>query len=167
MAGNHSSSTEFLADESATEEFGRRLALAAQSDSGNFGTLIYLQGDLGAGKTTLVRGFMRGYGYQGPVKSPTYTLVEPYELPGCNIYHFDLYRISDPEEIEFMGVAEYFSESNLCLIEWPERGKGVIPSADLEIGLSGTGDGRSLRWRAVSLRGEQLAERLLQAGRNP
>lgn len=152
-----------LPDADATEDFGRRLAAASQALGG--GALITLEGDLGAGKTTLVRGFLRGYGFTGPVKSPTYTLVEPYELPGCNIYHFDLYRISDPGEMEFLGVAEYLSGSHLCLVEWPERGLGALPPADLSLRLADSGTGRSLSWTSHSPVGARLSERILNPGR--
>ncbi len=165
----------YLADEQATESFGRVLALATQREHCNdaqenspltIGGRIYLSGDLGAGKTTLVRGFMRGYNHQGPVKSPTYTLVEPYESLGCNIYHFDLYRLADPEEVEFLGVWEYFEAGNLCLIEWPEKGKGVLPAADLQIELKTESQGRRLSWRSNTVPGRKIAQRLIELPAN-
>ena len=165
----------FLKDEVETEKFGRLLALAtsdlpvtasaveSQPDA-TAGGMIHL-GDLGAGKTTLTRGVMRAYGYDGAVKSPTYTLVEPYEFSRYNIYHFDLYRLSDPDEVEYLGVSEYFESPNLCLVEWPENGGTQLPKADLLISLAIENQGRRLTWRANSNRGQEIAERLLKFSR--
>lgn len=153
----------YLSDEEATEAFGRALARATQLAPPRTKTLggrVYLSGDLGAGKTTLTRGVLRGYGHLGAVKSPTYTLVEPYEEPELNIYHFDLYRLSDPEEVEFLGVFDYFDESNLCLIEWAERGVGFLPAADIEITLSIQGEGRLVHCEPRSPHGERIAQHL-------
>lgn len=153
----------YLRDEEATEAFGRALARATQEAPPRTKTLggrVYLSGDLGAGKTTLTRGVLRGYGHVGAVKSPTYTLVEPYEGPEFNLYHFDLYRLADPEEVEFLGVFDYFGDSNLCLIEWAERGVGYLPAADLEITLTIQGAGRLIRWEPRSAHGERIALRL-------
>ncbi len=169
--------TVFLADERATERFGRWLALATSElplialTSASFqpqatgGGRIYLVGDLGVGKTTLARGVLHGYGHQGAVKSPTYTLVEPYEFSRYKIYHFDLYRLSDPEEVEFMGVSDYLDEVNLCLIEWPDKGGSLLPPADLLIELVYEGAGRRLSWRANTARGQVIADRLKQLNR--
>ncbi|MBT8139155.1 MAG: tRNA (adenosine(37)-N6)-threonylcarbamoyltransferase complex ATPase subunit type 1 TsaE [Gammaproteobacteria bacterium] len=130
-----------LPDESATISLGnaianavlelhRRGALPGQA------LVIYLVGDLGAGKTTMSRGIVRGLGHSGAVKSPTFTLVEPYALSPCAVYHFDLYRISDAEEFEYIGVDNYFNQHNaVCLLEWPERGEGIVPLPDLTIML--------------------------------
>ena len=108
------------------------------------GELVFLRGELGAGKTTLVRGILRGFGHQGAVKSPTYTLLEPYELEGRRIYHFDFYRIEDPEELSFIGIDELLADAALKLVEWPERGGGRLPAPDLELVLTITGEGRLL-----------------------
>ena len=110
------------------------LALGAQiADYFPKGGLISLHGDLGAGKTTLVRGLLRNLGYQGVVKSPTYTLVEPYQIAERAIYHFDLYRLTEPDELEYMGMRDYLQATNLCLIEWPEKAADLLPAADLQI----------------------------------
>jgi tRNA threonylcarbamoyladenosine biosynthesis protein TsaE len=134
-------------------DLGARLAVAMGD---NHQGIVYLHGDLGAGKTTLVRGLLRSLGLQGAVKSPTYTLVEPYELPGWNIHHFDLYRLSDPEELEFMGIRDYFKEGSLCLIEWPEQGEGILPTADIEVDISHLPEGRDVLISAHSARGEEV-----------
>tara|TARA_B110001454_G_scaffold78626_1_gene76066 strand:- start:1922 stop:2440 length:519 start_codon:yes stop_codon:yes gene_type:complete len=163
----------YLDDEAATLEFGKALAeatfqnpassvasAAAESGIPSVGGVIHLHGDLGAGKTSLTRGLMRGYGYEGAVKSPTYTLVEPYEFKYCNIYHFDLYRLSDPEEVEYLGTDDYFAASNLCIFEWAERGSNIIPPADLRINIELEGTGRRLSCQSLSEKGELIAKRL-------
>lgn len=136
-----------LADAEATVALGQTLGKLF-SGSG----VVYLQGDLGAGKTTLTRGILQAYGHTGPVKSPTYTLVEPYELPDTTIYHFDLYRLIDPEELELMGFRDYFHPQALALVEWPVRGEPLLPSPDWLIALdvAESGFGRVARLTAVS-----------------
>lgn len=126
-----------LPDEAATLALGARLATALRP-----GMAVWLVGDLGAGKTTLTRGLLRGLGYGGRVKSPTYTLVEIYPFSSFNLYHFDLYRFVDPEEWEEAGFREYFNGQSICLVEWPEKGGALLPPPDLEIRLEIDGDGR-------------------------
>jgi len=150
----------FLADEAATVRAGAALAQALLNADVNKPLIIFLQGNLGAGKTTLSRGLLQALGHPGAVKSPTYTLVEPYELPGFSgskkVYHFDLYRLRDPHELEFLGAQDYFDHGFLCLIEWPERAEGQLPDADLIIDLALQDAGRCLTLQAGTPAGEQL-----------
>lgn len=108
------------------------------------GQIVYLHGPLGAGKTTFVQALLKALGYQGLVKSPTYTLVEAYSLAALDVYHFDLYRLQDPQELASMGLRDYLHESALCLFEWPEKATGCLPKADWLIELAYAEDQRSL-----------------------
>ena len=143
--------TYVIADAPAMEALGASLARALDS-----GLIVHLNGELGAGKTTLVRGVLRGLGHEGNVRSPTYTLVEPYELAGRHIYHLDLYRLADPEELEWIGIRDLLDADSVALIEWPERGAGVLPPADLEISIVYFGTGRSVTLAGHSDTGERV-----------
>jgi len=155
-----------LADEAATIAIGANLAKVLQwqndQQQAQQALVVFLNGDLGAGKTTLTRGFVRGMGHQGNVKSPTYTLVEPYELPPWQVYHFDLYRLSDPEELEYMGIRDYFSDNCCCFIEWPEKGAGLLANADIIINMVYKEEQRIIDLRACSLRGQVVLQQLEQ-----
>ncbi len=123
---------------------GKRLAELLRAYRG----IVYLRGDLGAGKTTLVRGLLRGLGYQGAVRSPTYTLIEPYDAIEPAVVHLDLYRLADPEELDYLGLRDLLERPGLILIEWPERGTGALPPADLEVMIEHAGEHRRVRFRA-------------------
>lgn len=137
------------------EAIGAKIAAACPA-----ACVIYLEGDLGAGKTTLVRGFLRGLGHQGAVKSPTYTLLEPYELPHRSCYHFDLYRLADPEELEYLGVRDLLASDALLLVEWPDKGEGELPPADLLISIEYRRDGRNLILDAKTPIGQSVIDHL-------
>jgi tRNA threonylcarbamoyladenosine biosynthesis protein TsaE len=146
-----------LPDDAATRALGTRLARVLEP-----GLFVYLHGDLGSGKTTLARGLLRGLGYQGRVKSPTYALVELYTFSRLNLYHFDFYRFRDPKEWRDAGFSEYFSGASVCLVEWPEKAAGLLPVADLEIAFEFAGDGRDLEFRAGTESGKACLNRLMQ-----
>lgn len=124
--------------------------------------LIYLYGALGSGKTTLVRAILRALGYRGKVKSPTFTLVEPYNIDGREVYHFDLYRLKEAEELEFIGFRDYVKNNNLCLVEWAERGAAVLPPPDVDIRISivTDDDQRIVQLKSCSNRGAELVSGL-------
>jgi len=142
-----------VADEPAMLELGSALARCLPA-----GAVVTLSGDLGMGKTTLARGLIQGLGHMGAVKSPTYTLVEPYELGERKVYHFDLYRVSDPEELEFMGIRDYFDGESLVLVEWPECGAGFLPRADLVVTIQAEGGGRRVQLQMAESLGESCLE---------
>ena len=129
-----------IPDEATMLSFAANIATTLQA-----GSVVFLQGDLGAGKTTLVRGILNHFGHTGAVKSPTYTLVEPYSLAGQQLYHFDLYRLGDPEELEYMGGRDYFDSEAICLLEWPEKAQGFLPAPDLCLFISYYADGRRIQ----------------------
>lgn len=135
-----------------TEAFGARLAVARPA--GNALATLHLAGDLGAGKTTLARGFLRAFGVTGPIRSPTYTLVEVYETSTVSIIHLDLYRLVDPEELEPLGLREYALPGYLWLIEWPDRGSGRLPFPDLSVTLSGGTSGHEINVTGTSALGQ-------------
>ncbi|MBK1719401.1 tRNA (adenosine(37)-N6)-threonylcarbamoyltransferase complex ATPase subunit type 1 TsaE [Thiocystis violacea] len=141
----------WLPTEEAQIAFGEQLACALKPPC-----VIFLEGDLGTGKTTLARGILRGLGHQGAVRSPTYTLIEPYELARAHLYHFDLYRLDDPEELEYLGLRDLLGREAIWLLEWPERGAGLLPKADLLIRMFYQAEGRSLSLTPVTSRGETI-----------
>ncbi|MDH5191597.1 MAG: tRNA (adenosine(37)-N6)-threonylcarbamoyltransferase complex ATPase subunit type 1 TsaE [Gammaproteobacteria bacterium] len=145
----------FIPNETEMEQLGARLASHCAA-----GCLIFLQGELGTGKTTLTRGFLQAMGHNGNVKSPTYTLVEPYELNGKQAYHFDLYRMGDPEELEYLGGRDYFMDDHICLVEWPERGEGFLPEPDIRILIDYQNEGRQLDITANTERGRAILPQL-------
>ncbi len=150
-----------LKDEAATVQCGTALADVVKNEVKQ-GINVYLNGALGAGKTTFTRGFVRGMGHSGNVKSPTYTLVEPYELGDWQVYHFDLYRLADPEELEFMGIRDYFSQQSCCLIEWPEKGVGLLANPDLTINIAYDNEQRVIAFEPNSTLGEQVLLALVE-----
>ena len=144
-----------LIGEAQQEAFGRKIAEVLKPPC-----ILYLEGDLGTGKTTLARGILRGLGYEGRVKSPTYTLLEPYDLATLSCYHFDLYRLSDPEELSFLGIEDLLREDSVFLVEWPAQGRGVLPVPDCLIEIAYCGDRRKLSFTAQSDKGIQIINNL-------
>ena len=149
--------TRVLSDEAATLQAGQRFSRYLPA-----GVNVYMHGDLGAGKTTFIRGVLQGLGYQGKVKSPTYTLVEPYELPDVTLYHFDLYRLMDEEEWDEAGFRDYFSASSICMIEWPEKAQSLLPSADMDVFLTHQQVGRTIQFQANTSVAQQVLQRFEQ-----
>ncbi|MEE9354641.1 MAG: tRNA (adenosine(37)-N6)-threonylcarbamoyltransferase complex ATPase subunit type 1 TsaE [Methylococcaceae bacterium] len=141
-----------LTSENETKQFGAALFQAIRSPY-----LIFLQGNLGAGKTTLASGFIQASEYKGAVKSPTYTIVEEYQAHGKNIYHFDLYRLSDPEELEWIGFKDYLDSDSICLVEWPEKGTGFLPQPDLILLLTVCDEGRQV---VINARNSEIGKAL-------
>jgi tRNA threonylcarbamoyladenosine biosynthesis protein TsaE len=140
--------------EQAMLAFGKQLALAAGDTA-----VIFLYGQLGAGKTTFTRGFLQGLGYAGHVKSPTYTLVEPYQLSNTAIYHFDFYRLRDPHELDYMGIQDYFVPRAICIVEWPEYGADMLPRPDLSCYIEQASSGRNVKLVPSSECGETILHR--------
>ena len=125
--------------------------------------VLYLEGDLGAGKTTLARGFLRALGHRGAVRSPTYTLLEPYELAAGSVFHLDLYRLADPEELAYLGLRDLVGERAILIVEWPERGEGGLPPADLRIRIEHRGAGRQVDLEPATPEGRLLAAKVTSA----
>ncbi len=145
--------TFIAADESQMYAIGNTIAYGLNNRAGG---MIYLVGTLGMGKTTLSRAIIQSLGWSGKVKSPTYTLVETYELGALQVSHFDLYRLADPEELEFMGIRDYQGKGQFSLVEWPEKGQGILPKADLLITLSEYKNGRKIAVKAETDQGLTL-----------
>jgi tRNA threonylcarbamoyladenosine biosynthesis protein TsaE len=142
-------------------ELGARLAQLLNGEG-----VLHISGNLGAGKTTLCRGMLRAMGHSGAVKSPTFTLVEPYRFTESEVYHFDLYRLADPGELEYIGIDEYFGDNRLCLIEWPEKAIGHLPQHDLEIAIDVLGEKRIIGIRANSQYGEKICTQLIEVDKS-
>lgn len=156
--------TEFaLAEEGATARLGAALARAITDERGVIaahGLVVALSGDLGTGKTSVVRAMLRALGVAGTVRSPTFTLVEPYVVSSLNFYHFDFYRLADPEEFSSAGFRDMFGQASVCLIEWPERAAGHLPTADLRIALRVAGQGRHASLTAATQLGAACLHRI-------
>lgn len=141
----------FLKDSQDTERLGAELFRLLPDKY-----LIFLEGTLGAGKTTLVRGYLRAAGYLGTVKSPTYTLVEEYRIGRRTVLHFDLYRLADPEELDWIGIRDYLAEDAVCFIEWPAMGKPILPEPDMTLNLAAQDNGRLATFSNISQSLEKL-----------
>ena len=148
--------TQFLPDEAATVAAGSAIGRALTS-----GAVVFLVGELGAGKTTFTRGVLRALGHAGSVKSPTYTLCEPYDLANSGQFcHLDLYRLSDPEELEFLGIRDYIASGAMLFIEWPSKGEGWLPTPDLQVALVDSNNGRELTITVLTDNGEAVVTRM-------
>jgi tRNA threonylcarbamoyladenosine biosynthesis protein TsaE len=147
-----------LKDEHQMHAYGEKIAQAICQI--NAPLLIFLSGDLGAGKTTLSRGILAGLGHKGSVKSPTYTLVEPYDLDIGKVFHFDLYRLVDPEELYDIGFDDYLSEAQLCMVEWPDKGGSLVPKADISLQINSNETGREVILTAQTSLGSQCVNPL-------
>ena len=152
--------TQYIPHENAMGACGKQLINAICRLPSQQNVTLYLNGDLGAGKTTLSRGMIQGLGYSGNVKSPTYTLVEEYAIGEKIIYHFDLYRLADPEELEFMGIRDYFADNTICLIEWAEKGADLLSSPDLLVNIGYAENARNIELVAQSTMGQQIIQQL-------
>ncbi len=144
-----------VSGEQAQEALGAAVAAASPPK-----LVIYLVGDLGAGKTTFARGFIRSLGHKGAVKSPTYALLELYELPDRACYHFDLYRLADPGELEYLGIRDLLQSEAILLVEWPEKGEGELPPPDLVVAIDHDGECRQLQIKSHSEQGNSLLQKL-------
>ncbi|MCH1602893.1 MAG: tRNA (adenosine(37)-N6)-threonylcarbamoyltransferase complex ATPase subunit type 1 TsaE [Luminiphilus sp.] len=148
--------TQFLPDEAATVAAGAKIGRAL-----NTGCVVFLVGELGAGKTTFTRGALRALRHAGSVKSPTYTLCEPYDLADeAQLCHLDLYRLSNPEELEFLGIRDYVASGAILFIEWPSKGEGWLPAPDIQVALQATDTGRQLEISALTADGQDLLSRM-------
>ena len=148
--------TQFLPDEVATVAAGAAVGRALTT-----GSVVFLMGELGAGKTTFTRGALRALGYAGSVKSPTYTLCEPYDLADSEKFcHLDLYRLSNPEELEFLGIRDYVASGAMLFIEWPSKGEGWLPTPDLQVAFGESNNGRDLKITALTADGEGVLRRM-------
>ncbi|MCE3238289.1 MAG: tsaE [Gammaproteobacteria bacterium] len=152
---------QLIPDEASMLKLGEQFAKASLQKKSML--VIFLHGQLGAGKTTFTRGFLHGLGYLGRVKSPTYTLVESYDLPKLPVFHFDFYRLQDAAELEFMGIQDYFIPSAICLIEWPEKGGSFLPKPDLSFYFNFQDTGREVKTVAQSPYGQMILQRAQHA----
>lgn len=143
-----------IADETAMQELGGAMAKVCEPPC-----KIYLEGNLGAGKTTLIRGFLRGKGHVGSVKSPTYALIEPYMFGSYSVYHLDLYRLADPEELEYLGFRDLLGDS-ILLVEWPEKGHGFLPDPDILIHIQYQHEARLVEFQSLTEQGEKVLSSL-------